>query len=715
MDAVDPKMRDAKADFFKEAEERFARCDQFESQARVRFLNDLRFANGDSDNHWQWEQQLVTSRKNDGKPYLTINKTRQHNLQIVNDARQNKPGIAVRPTGGGSTYSSAQSFAGIMRYIEYHSAAQDIYDSAMNFCVSGGVGYWRVMTEYCNEMSFDQDIRIKHIADPLTVYIDPDAREPDKSDMNYAFLFETKSKDTVKAKFPQYQDSDGSATLGLNPESPFLAGDDVMVCEYYRRTWEPDTLYRTPQGAVMKKSELSEEAQKMMDENPDVMTRPTLNPKVEWFLIVGHSVLDTKVVPGRYVPVVQITGEEIRIEGVLDRKSHTRALKDPQRMYNYWSSASVEYGALQTKTPWVAAAGAMEGYEDVWAKANTENLAFLPYNAYDDNGQKLDPPIRVTPPMSAPVALDGMKVSQMEMMLVSGQYDNQMGQQGNERTGAAINARQRQGDNATYHYINGLAIGVKYTGKIILGMIPTIYDTKRTIMILGQDATTQELQVDPNAKEAYSEQTGADGQPQARFLNPNVGYYEVQADIGPGYGTQRQEAFNALSVMLAQNPALTAIVGDILLRAADFPLADEAAERMKRMVPPAALGTGPTDNEKQLTQQVQNMQGTIQALMDQLVVSQAQILRQQGKTGVDSYGAYTDRIKVLLDSGQSAQELKLAFIQLVADMMQEPAQLAKATAPDTIAQSGIPALAGDLATQRPLAPNGGMIGTRFNG
>ena len=690
-------------DFFTLVEEQFKRCHEFESDARRKFIEDMRFAHGDSDNLWQWDASITKDRSENGKPCLTINKTRQHNLQIVNDARQNKPSIAIRPTGGGSSYEAAMAIAGIIRHIEYHSNAQAIYDSATNFMVQGGAGYWRVITEYCNDAVFEQDIKIKHITDPLGVYIDPDAREPDKSDMNYAFIFESMNKKLVKAKYPHYKDSDGTETLSLTPDTPFLDGEDVMICEYYRRTWTNDVLYRNAMGALVRESELDEAGIELFKSTEGVSSRPMLIPQVEWFLIIGRNIMDSKTVPGKYIPVVQITGEETRIDGVLDRKSHTRALKDPQRMYNYWSSASVEYGALQTKTPWAGPAEAFEGHENVWKRANLDNLSYLPYNGFNDAGQPIAPPTRVAPPMAAPVCLEGMKVSQMEMMLVSGQYDNAMGEQGNERTGKAINARQRQGDNATYHYINGLALGVQYTGRIILGMIPVIYDTERVVMILGADSSTEELKIAPEQEQAYTEEPDpATGAPIHKALNPKVGYYEVQADTGPGYATQREEAFNAFALILTQNPNLTGLIGDIMLKAADFPLAAEAAERLKRMVPPAALGNGPTQQEQEMAAQMENMKGTIKALMDQLILSESKVLRQQDKVGVEKYKAFTERVKVLMESNKSQAELKLAYMELVNDMLLGPEELTNEqhkTPPST--------------TPRPLGPNGGMLGNRF--
>lgn len=131
-----------------EAKKRFKRCQQWEAECRALFVEDLKFAEGDSDNNWQWPSTLYSARLSDTSPCLTINKTRQHNLQIINDAKQNKPGVNVRPNGAGSSFKAAQVFEGIVRHIEYQSGAEHAYDTATEFQVKAGIGYWRVVTEY---------------------------------------------------------------------------------------------------------------------------------------------------------------------------------------------------------------------------------------------------------------------------------------------------------------------------------------------------------------------------------------------------------------------------------------------------------------------------------------------------------------------------------------------------------------------------------------
>ena len=621
-----------------EAKDRFKRCVEWEAEARKRFISDRKFANADPDNGWQWEDDIRSSRNIDNRPCLTINKTRQHNLQIINDAKQNKPSISIRPVGDQSTYKAAQVFEGITRHIEYISGGESIYDNATMFQVEAGIGYWRVVTDYADSDTLDQEIYLRRVNDPLSIYMDPDIRELDGSDARFAFVFDDMSRDEFDAKYPQYKDQMPPLTA-IGNSNDWLAPEHVRVAEYYRCMEKSDKLitYIDDQGQRQssRASKLPAEVIEGLIADPQTRVRGVSDSVIEWRLIAGDTVLEKKIWPGKYIPIVRVIGEETVIDGKLDRKGHTRALKDPQRQYNYWSSAAAEFVALQGKSPFVGSVRAIEGLENYWESANIENYSVLPYNDIDDTGQPIAKPERSMPPVMAPAYISGMQVARQELMEVSGQYQAEMGAPSNERSGKAIQERQRQGDNATYHFIDGLAVAIRFTGKILIDLIPKIYDTPRIVRILGEDGSDAAVQLDPDAKQAYQEQQDELGNI-TRIFNPNVGQYDVQADIGPDYGTKRQETFNAMMQIIQESPEMMSIVGDIMFKAADFPMADELAERLQRMVPAQAMG-GPPPELAQAQQQIQQMQGVLEKMTEALADAKK-------REGVDQYKAETDRI-----------------------------------------------------------------------
>ncbi len=359
---------------------------------------------------------------------------------------------------------------------------------------------------------------------------------------------------------------------------------------------------------------------------------------------------------GSTIPLVPVLGVKTIIDGELDRKGHIRCMIDNQRMLNYNASAAIEYGALQSKTPYIASAAAIEG-QDAWASANLVNYSVLVFNHMDDDGNPLEAPQKPSPPMGAPLYQEGMKNASDDMMMVSGQYQALLGQQGNERSGTAIQARQRQGENATYHFVENQARALRRLGKIIIDLVPKIYDTPRIINIMAEDGTSEIVTLDPDAKQLMIRQKAQlENEADQIVLNPKIGKYEVVSDVGPDYATRRQEAFNALSQIASTAPELMSIIGDLVLLAADFPMAEQAAERLKRMVPPQALGE--TNGQvQQLQQELQAAQSLTASMAQKLVTLEMKIRDKDVQKDVDIYKAITDRIDVLLKTNPSRKDI----------------------------------------------------------
>jgi hypothetical protein len=603
-----------------EAKARYSRCQSHESKARENALHDARFANGDALNSAQWPPATMQARGD--KPCLTSNKTRQHNLHIVNDARQHKAAIKVTPTGNGATFEAAQVFSAIIRRIEYQSKAMDAYSTAIYHQVESGIGYVRVCTDYADEDSFDQEIYIRRVKDPRDVYLDPDAQEYDKGDMKFAFFFTKTPRKEFEAKYPD-ADTDVGQTLDYAMDD-WDSKEHVMEAEYWRRGVKDEELLELMDGTVIPDKALPPGMRAKLQIK---RTRKVSKPEIEWFQFAGNEIIDRKIWPGRYIPIVPFIGEEITIDGQMDRKGHTRALIHPQQMLNYWISEATAQVALQTKAPYVAMAEAIEN-RDHWHNANTANLSVLTYNGWDEQGQKLERPQREPPPQMAQAYLEGIAIARQDMMEVSGQYAAEMGAPGNERSGTAIQQRQREGDTATYHYIDNQSKGIRQIGRICLDLIPKIYDVARVIKVMGEDGTQSDVHLDPDAPQAHQHvmPPQAPGQPpqpvtpeQAKqaqddpdspdprvIFSPVVGRYDVEADVGPSYGTQREEAQNAFTQIMAQNKEAFAIVGDFWAQNSDFPGADELAERLKRGLP-AQYRPGPDPATIQLQQQLQQV------------------------------------------------------------------------------------------------------------
>jgi hypothetical protein len=724
-----PKQGDA--ELLREARKLFERCVTWESTARLNARQDRRFASGDSYNNYQWDQTVRTARGD--RPSLTHNKVRQHNLQIINDARQNKTSVKVSPVGGHASYEAAQVFEGIIRRIEYQSKANDAYSTATFHQVESGIGWVTVATDYVDGDSFEQEIYIRRVADPESIYMDPDCKLYDKSDARFAFVFEDIPREQWEEEHGEH--AAPPATTFDTRTNDWVTRDHVRIATYWRRDDETDKLHMLQDGRVLRESDMDDAQQEMLKPLID-QTRSTTKAKVRWYRVEGDEITDRGDWLGESIPIVPFIGEETIIDGVLDRKGHTRSQLDAQRIYNYWASAAVEQVALQTKTPYIGVTTAFENLENYWNAANVKNFAYLPYNGKDDDGNPIPPPQRSPPPEMAQAYVQGMTLARQDLMDVTGQFQAELGMPSNERSGKAIDARQRQGDNATYHYIDNQAKGIRQIGRILIDLIPKVYNTTRVIRILAEDGSDSQVILTQGAPAAHQrvrltpqgpqpigpKQADADKDddnmpdPQIIF-NPTVGKYDVESDVGPSYGTQRQEAANAFTQILANNPAAFQVVGDFWAQYQDFPGADELAERLKKGLPPQYQGPNPQVMQVQQAaqQHAQMAQGLLKQADAEIARLQAHNVRlkeqaadKQSELVVDEYKAETDRMKAVGSIDPLA--LQMIVRKMVAEMLHTDMVPA-------IAHHGMmeQALQGNVQAAQPQQPMDPMAGNGGNG
>lgn len=635
------------------AQRRFKRCQQWEAVARQRWLADWKFYHGDAYNGFQWPDSISNEYSSNERPMLTINKARTLCLNIINEAKQNKAAVKYRPLGNDATKEASDIFEGVARHIQNISQAQNAQGQAIEQQVASGLGWTRVVTNYVDDQSFDQEIYILGIPDATSVYLDPDAQKRDGSDARYGFVFTDRPRDEVEEEYPETKFLGTTQNvISEDDVADWIKEDTIRVAEYYEIEEKADELIGTPDGqTVFLRSELGRQLRSAWLAEAEARGEPlqrrdVVTKRLKWYKIVGDKIVDRTEPPGKTIPLVPWIGEQVIIDGILDRKGHIRALIDAQRMLNYNRSSAVEFGALQGKSPWLVPDATIEGYETYYASANAVNHAYLPYRYRDDDGQPIPPPERAPLPQSAPAYLDGAQAAERDMMLASGQHEADLGEQGNERSGKAINERQRAGDRATYHFIDNQAIAIRRQGEILLELIPEIYDTQRMVRLLGEDQTESTVQVDPQMPAAAT----FDAKQKILKFNPTIGRYEVVSDVGPDYATQRQEAFNAVVQILTQAPQLINVIGDLLFKVADFPLADQIAERLKPGLQPEAQ-VAIAELQKQLQKSNQQLGEAMQALAEERIKSK----NDHAKAAVDAFDADTRRLAVVKDMAKDGE------------------------------------------------------------
>jgi hypothetical protein len=651
------------------------------SDSREDELDDLRFRAGSPDNMWQWPADVlstrgaVTGQTINARPCLTINKLPQHVLQVTNDQRQNRPAGKVIPVDDKADVDVAEILNGIIRHIEYISDADVAYDTACDSQVTFGEGYFRILTEYCDENSFDQDIKIGRIRNSFSVYMDPTIQDPAGSDAQWCFI----SQDMLKEEFEeQYPKATALSTwmaegVGDQGMSAWLTDKTIRIVEYFYFDNEQATLrmYETPQGpeSVIKGTPRDEIL--TLAGFHVVKERATTIKKVKWCKLNGFEVLERRDWAGKWIPVVRVVGNEFEIDGEIHISGLVRNAKDAQRMYNYWVSQEAEMLALAPKAPYIGYGGQFEGYEANWKNANVVNAPYLEVNpeATDVDGKVFPLPQRSQPPMLSAGILQAKMGAADDIKGTTGQYDPTLGAESNEKSGKAIIARERQSDTGTFHYVDNLAKAIRFGTRQIIDLIPKIYDTQRIARIIGVDGEVDYAQIDPASPVPKQEFKDENGAVIKTIYNPSLGKYDVMATTGPNYMTKRQETASMM-VELSQgvaDPVISGVMRYFAVKNMDFPEAQEFASVMKKLLPPGLLDNEEESPELMQAKKVIEEQGQqLQAVTQMLQQINSSMDAQELK--IKEFDAETKRIKVYLDDQDGQRQTELSAATALAQM-----------------------------------------------
>lgn len=646
-------MSDKDDDVITTAKERYRLAVERGDHNRRRQQEDIRFAASSPDDPWQWDTLTLNDRKLKQRPALTINKLPLHIRQVTNDIRQNRPQIRYRPADDKADPEVADILNGVVRHIEAHSQADMAYDSCVLNQVTHGEGYIRVLADYVSDSSFDQDIFIRRIDDPFRVKMDPDRTDWVGSDAKWCFIDDELTEEEFKKEYP---DADPIDWQFSGDACWFKSGKKVLIAEYFEVIEEPKKLLLFQNGATMFEGDPTPEGV-FAGERP-IKERKSYKCKVIWRKINGQEVLEEKEFPSKYIPVVRAVGNQWEVDGKTYISGIVRNAKDSQRAYNAAQSAIMERVLLAPKTPWVAPAEAIQGYDSVWQTANTEPHSFLPYNHIDENGNPIPPPQRTAPATVEPGLREVAMGASEDIKAETGQFDASLGQRSNETSGKAILARQREGDTATFHFVDNFGQTVRQLGVIILDMFPRIYDTARVAKILGEDGDMATARLDPTSPEAIREYRDEQGEI-ARIFNPNVGFYDVYTTVGPSYTTRRVEAAEAMNMALQASPELWTVIGDQFIKAQDWPGAEDMAERMKLVLRPEIQQMLNKDEAEpeippELMQAMDQMQQQLQL--------QQQALQESGQKVAELSADSENKAKELLIKGYEAETKRLQVL-----------------------------------------------------
>lgn len=597
----------------------------------------------------QWPRAIKLDRENpnqDGgpRPCPVLDKTNQFVRQIVNEERQNRAAIRIRPVDDKADKKVAEILSGIVRHIEDRSQAIEAYTTAGEHAIDGGFGYWRLLTEYSDPLSFDQEIVIKRIPNRFSVALGYH-NEPDGSDAEEALIWEDMSRADFKSKYPKAKEVSFDDTWGSE--------ETVRVAEYMCIKRNPVTIHLLEGGQVVVQGE--------KDRKPkgSIKSRTSVQKSLKWHKLTSAEVLEEKDMIGTWIPVVKVIGNELVMpDGKIRLSGAVEGAMDPQRLHNYAHAGFIENVALAPRAPWLAEEQTIEGYENDYARANRQNLTVLKYKSVDDGtGQPLPPPQRI-PPAGLSTGWQHMLQNTEHGVEGSfGMYGANIGAKSQEKSGIALQEQKTQGMIGTFHFPDNLARSIQHTGRILVEWIPKVYDTERVARILGEDGETDMVRLNPDQESPVEPLLDEFEQEVGSIYNLHIGQYDVTVSTGPSYTSKRQESVENQLQLINARPDLLNFFGDIILKNMDWPGSDEIAERMKAMLPPQIQEMEANKDKKPIDPRVKAMMTEIEqasAMLEQRgqELAQAEQALQSEATKVNADKTQIEALKKELESKQ---------------------------------------------------------------
>jgi hypothetical protein len=664
-----------------EARKRWQRCDEAEQKQRKRILLAKQFRAGD-----QWPSAIKAAREGastQGKaaqpprPCLVVDRLSQPVRAISNTIKNADFGFDVMPNGGGADLETAKIFKGYLRWVQNRARGESPVEWAADGAIEGGIGWFRLLTDYVHQTwdgdpndpaLFDQEVLMRRITNNLSVYCDPSAVMPTRSDAQFMFVTEDVARDDFMRRWPtvNVRGLDEFMSIGDRDLKGWVTKDIVRIAEYWRIVYENRTFYEDAdgihEGKAPKKS-LRERIMRAATVKCDTINAVQSLEPGDW--------------PGSHIPLIPIIGEELNVDGAIHLRGVIEEGMDAQRMVNYTYSGAMEIFALAPRSPIIAAAGQVENYKAMWDSANTVSYSNLVYDPIDVQGHLVPPPqLFQRDGTGIQAAVELMRTSEEAIKATTSTGDASLGNSHpNERSGRALQSLQAASDLANSNYPDNVRRALIYAAELIMEVAPRITRPGQLIQILGADDEPEQVMV------GQPYQQGPNGIPQPapagvtpemaqqkdntfKFYDLNNGKYAVTATVGKANATKREEGAAAIGELIPHlPPEMAAVATPEYVEQLSFPGAQKMAEKLRKTLPPH-LQDQDQDNPvpPQLQAMIAQMQQENQALKQAVATDQAKQQAQMQSAQIDA--------QVQTQKAQADAQVKMQIAQLDAQTAQ---------------------------------------------
>lgn len=614
----------------------------------------------------QWDSAEVADNRVLGKAQLQFNKLYDFYRRAITEQRKNTVSIEIRATESATEVDqdTIDLHEGILRAIAYDNKAAEVYQQAFSTQLHSGFGAILVRGDWENENSFNQKIVIESFDNPEKCFWDPNAKLPDKSDSEYCGVYTSYTKEAFKKLYPDIDPHTISNVNVGQSNFSWTTYNTVTIAEYWYKEHYEEMIYLLRNGRTVTKKEygelreqaaeaalsgLTEEEIALIEYGMEIeRKRKSSKVRIKHAVISGDQCIESPSDwPGKHLPLIYVDGDSYWDREQQYTQTFIKHAKDAQRFLNYCAIEIATALKNSRREQWIATPENIKGFEKIWKNPEKQQGILLAnVDARSGLPQK-------TPPAELPqTLLQQYQRAEFDLQSILGMYEASRGMQGNETSGVAIANRAKQAESSMFIFFDNLNRAIESVGRIILDLMPQIYDTERRVQVTDQNGNKREVQVnqyDPITDTYHNE---------IKDYN-----WAIECKVGASTETQKQEALQTLVELTRVSPDTFPMVADLIAENIDLINTPQLVERFKNFVPPDVLAKEANEPPppKQPSPQEQMMQAQVQLEQQKLQV-------EQEKVQIDMAKAKIEELKAMAALQEIPMEAEVAHVRAAAEI-----------------------------------------------
>ena len=617
------------------------------------------------------------------KPNLEFNCLEAYISRLRGEFADYEPSPKISAADGVSISMLTPKFIKTMKVLEAH--LREIYSNATNDClayniftdqVAGGYSVMKVGTEYVNEMSFEQNIKLSRVFDPTLVGFDPMARDSHKGDGSYCFEIIPRTKEDFEAEFGKEALKGVAFTRGLQGVFNWSYKNEkqeiVKEVDFYEKQCKREKIVKLSNGASILKKHYEPIVEHinelgLLQAAPVVLEeRWTQIETIHRYRFFENEVLEHTETSYKYLPLVFFDGNSVVIKEDESGTScqmtrpqvyHAKGMQKLKNFAGQTIAAEIENMKMQT---WVASKDAippeyLDGY------INPQKASVLVFNEFL-NGNKdvrLTPPREVQRTETPALVTEIFANSDGVIQGILGSYDAHQGNIVNgELSGKAIQAGALQSNMAAMPYLVGYIKGLNRVSEIIIDLIPKYYVTPRTIPIRDGSGKRKYTVINDERDE------------NSIFFNYDPNSLQVKVEAGPNGALQKQQALEQIVRLMGTSEIFSQFMNseglDILFENIDIRGGDELKQKALEFMAKARQAAEESKGQPDPTQQLIETQKEIEfAKVEQRrEANRGDLAIKTAQLAIDEQKAYAEFLKVQAEVEATLKKSELEELKI---------------------------------------------------